>query len=71
MAASELIRAMWKSSSGSSAKCMEGPGCAWKTGLVSPGSAGRKAREHARETGHTTWAVHRQIVQYRPEAPRA
>jgi hypothetical protein len=38
--------------------------CGHLGGQLSPRAAGQMARDHARQTGHTTWARHIQMVTY-------
>ena len=60
-----LTRQVWQASGKAAARCEE---CGWGIRKKSPRWAGRMARDHTRETGHSTRTAHVKVTQYRKAA---
>jgi hypothetical protein len=60
----DMTRTMWKQPGKISARCLEGD---WSSSPgISMANAGREARRHSRNTGHTTRVAYIEVIEYKP-----
>lgn len=57
-----LVRRTWTLRVSGSSRCLD---CDWDNVRLSPVRAGRLARQHTRDTGHTTRTAHAKVTEYR------